>query len=89
MIAPEDRVYLGLGPASTLTTLHPLNVATGDRLANAINRWGIRKGILHSPFTEAEVRKHFSRNGYCVQESFRRGNGLFLIAQKSTDRACN
>ena len=70
-------------PGATLAAnilLYPRGIAPARGIANSINRWGMKKGILHTPFTEAEVLAHFSDAGYRIDTSFVKGNCLYLLA---------
>jgi ubiquinone/menaquinone biosynthesis C-methylase UbiE len=74
-----------LAPGGTLALnalLYPTGFAPMRRLASAVNRWGIRKGILHSPFTPEDVRNHLAASGFEIIEDFTTGNCLSIRARK-------
>ena len=70
-------------PDATLAAnvlLYPRGIAPARGIANSINRWGMRKGILHTPFTESEVFAHFNDAEFRIEKSFVKGNCLYLLA---------
>ena len=72
-----------MAPGGTLAAnvlLYPRGFAPARRIAASINRWGMKKGILHTPFTANEVSAHFNDAGYLIKESFTKGNCLYLVA---------
>ncbi len=74
-----------LKPSATLALnalLEPVGWAPFRWLANRINAWGIRKGILHAVFTEASVHEHLRQAGFEISHSHRSGNTLNVIARK-------
>ena len=71
-----------LAPGGTLAAnilLHPEGGLAG-RIANSINRWGMKKGILYSPLTVQEIEHQFSSAGYSIQSTVKEGNCLFVTA---------
>ena len=77
-----SRVLKPGGVVALNALLHPRGFAPSRWIANSINRWGIRKGILHTPFSKEEVLAQFERCGLRVRENVTKGNCLFLLGQK-------
>jgi ubiquinone/menaquinone biosynthesis C-methylase UbiE len=50
--------------------------------ANNINDWGIRKGILYSPFEQAQIREKVLAAGYEIASEFTSGNTWNVVARK-------
>jgi ubiquinone/menaquinone biosynthesis C-methylase UbiE len=75
-----------LRPGGTLT-LNALLVPRRGSIADAINRWGMNKGILASPVSEADVLDRLARAGFAIARTTRRGNTLDVIAVRSAEGA--
>jgi ubiquinone/menaquinone biosynthesis C-methylase UbiE len=78
-------IYRVLKPGGTLAVnvlLYPRGSWPLKPIAQRINDWGIRKGILYTPYTADEVRAHFTRAGYAVDSERTSGNCLFVVARK-------
>ncbi|HYF49653.1 MAG TPA: class I SAM-dependent methyltransferase [Planctomycetota bacterium] len=74
-----------LAPGGTLAVnalLYPRGFALSRKIANSINNWGIRKGILYSPFNESELLELVARSGLTLCNSRISGNCLFFVVQK-------
>lgn len=74
-----------LKPGGTLAAnvlLYPRGFAPLRLLAERINNWGMKKGILYKPFEEAEALEKITAAGYEVVKQFRTGNTLNVIARK-------
>jgi ubiquinone/menaquinone biosynthesis C-methylase UbiE len=72
-----------MAPGGTLAVnalLYPRGFAPARRIAASINRWGMKKGILHTPFTEDEVLKLFNNTGYVIKQFYTKGNCAYLVA---------
>ncbi len=75
-----------LKPGGTLAgncLLYPPGRGPLDRLANWINEWGAKKGILNRPYTALEVRKHLAQAGFSLVYESISGNCLDFIAKKT------
>ena len=74
-----------LKPGGTLAAnvlLYPTGFAPLRWFAQKINDWGIRKGILYSPFEQHVVRQKMLDAGYEVVEEFKAGNTYNVIVRK-------
>lgn len=78
------EVYRVLKPGGTFAS----NTLTYPRegllkpLAEKINQWGTKKGILHKPYTPDEMRKIFSNTGFIVLEELIIGNVYYALVQR-------
>lgn len=74
-----------LKPGGTLAAnvlLYPTGFPPLRWIAQKINDWGMRKGILYSPFHESEVRQKILAAGYEIASEFKSGNTWNVIARK-------
>lgn len=74
-----------LKPGGTLAAnvlLYPTGLPPLRWAAQKINDWGIRKGILYSPFEEDEIRQKMLNAGFEVAKEFKSGNTWNVIARK-------
>ncbi len=74
-----------LKPGGTLAAnvlLYPRGPAPLRWIAGKINDWGIRKGILYSPFLREVVEQKLRDAGYQVASEFTSGNTWNVIARK-------
>jgi ubiquinone/menaquinone biosynthesis C-methylase UbiE len=74
-----------LKPGGTLAAnvlLYPTGFLPLRWTAQKINDWGIRKGILYSPFEEDEIRQKMLNAGFEVAKEFKAGNTWNVIARK-------
>lgn len=74
-----------LKPGGTLAAnvlLYPTGFAPLRWIAHKINDWGIRKGILYSPFHEELIRQKVLDAGYEIASEFNSGNTWNVIARK-------
>jgi hypothetical protein len=51
-------------------------------IAQGINDWGIRKGILYSPFRQEDIRQKMLAAGYEIASEFKSGNTWNVVARK-------
>jgi ubiquinone/menaquinone biosynthesis C-methylase UbiE len=84
-LAEMRRVLVPGGTLAVNALLYPQGFAPLRKIANAVNAWGMRKGILHSPFNRDEVLAHFFRAGFHVESAELSGNCLFIVARKQTE----
>lgn len=71
-----------LRPGGTLAAnilLYPRGLFRG--LSERVNRWGIRKGILHTPYEADAVRDLIQAHGFTLVEDRITGNVLNLVAR--------
>jgi ubiquinone/menaquinone biosynthesis C-methylase UbiE len=74
-----------LRPGGTLAAnvlLHPNGTWPLRVLAERINQWGIRKGILYTPYRVEEVREHILKAGFELQSEKVSGNCYDVLARK-------
>lgn len=67
----------------TNVLLYPDQKSFWGRISHSINTWGIRKGILITPYTEEEILNHVTKAGFKIEKKFRAGNSLNMILKKS------
>jgi ubiquinone/menaquinone biosynthesis C-methylase UbiE len=74
-----------LKPGGTLAAnvlLYPAGFPPLRWAAQKINDWGIRKGILYSPFEEDAIRRKVLNAGFEIAKEFKAGNTWNVIARK-------
>ncbi len=74
-----------LKPGGTLAAnvlLYPTGFAPLKWAAQKINDWGIRKGILYSPFEQSVIRQKMLDAGYEIASEFKAGNTYNVIVRK-------
>jgi ubiquinone/menaquinone biosynthesis C-methylase UbiE len=74
-----------LKPGGTLAAnvlLYPTGVAPLRWAAQKINDWGIKKGILYSPFEQTDIRQKMLAAGYEIASDFKAGNTWNVVARK-------
>lgn len=74
-----------LKPGGTLAAnvlLYPAGWAPLRWAAQKINDWGIRKGILYSPFEKTVIEQKMRDAGYEIASEFTAGNTWNVIARK-------
>ena len=74
-----------LKPGGTLAAnvlLYPSGFAPLRWAAQKINDWGIRKGILYSPFEQDNIHQIMLSAGFDVVKQFKAGNTWNVIARK-------
>lgn len=76
------RVLRPGGSAAVNVLLHPRGIWPFRQIAERIDRWGIRKGILVTPYHRDEVRARVRRVGFEVEGETISGNCYDLIARK-------
>jgi ubiquinone/menaquinone biosynthesis C-methylase UbiE len=72
-----------LRPGGTLTLnalLHPRGGRLARRIAAAIDAWGMKKGILESPFEAGDVLTRVGAAGFVVERWNVHGNALDVVA---------
>ena len=79
------EVFRVLKPGGTFATnalLYPRGRWPFKQIAQRIDDWGIRKGILYTPFHAEDVRRHISAAGFEVVQERISGNCLDVLARK-------
>jgi ubiquinone/menaquinone biosynthesis C-methylase UbiE len=60
----------------------PDSSSLSARLSQAINRWGIRKGILYSPYDPARIRSMAEEGGFEIVQEARHGFNTYWLLRK-------
>lgn len=74
-----------LKPGGTLATnalLYPRGIWPFKQIAQRIDDWGIRKGILYTPYTVEEIRAHLTAAGFAILQERVAGNCCDILARK-------
>lgn len=78
-------IHRVLKPGGTLAAnvlLYPRGPEPLRSIAQRINDWGIRKGILYTPYEQADIRARFVAAGFQIAREEVSGNCLNLLAIK-------
>lgn len=78
-------IHRVLKPGGTLTLnalLYPAGIRPLRWAAQRIMDWGMRKGLLCSPFDEEEIRRTVQVAGFEISREFRSGNTWNAVARK-------
>jgi ubiquinone/menaquinone biosynthesis C-methylase UbiE len=81
-------VFKVLKPGGTLAAnvlLYPRGDGMLARLAATINDWGVRKGILYTPYHQDDIRRRFLTTGFTLDFEERLGNCYNILARKPFD----
>lgn len=84
--ASFQEIYRVLKPNGTLTgncLLEPKGHSFWDGVSRRINNWGIKKGILHRPYSASEVIDLLKSAGFEISEQEISGNCLNFVARKT------
>jgi len=76
------RVLKPGGTMAANVLLYPTGFAPLRWAAQKINDWGIRKGILYSPFHVEELRAKMLAAGYEIHSEFTSGNTWNVVVRK-------
>lgn len=88
MKAGIQEIHRVLRPGGTLAgnvLLYPKGTLFLDRIATQINQWGIKKGILFRPYTQAEVQKTLQESKFKIVHERVAGNCYEFVAQKTEE----
>lgn len=80
-----SEVFRVLKPGGTFAAnvlLYPKGSQPFRYIAEQINRWGIRKGILVSPYNVADIQRQILKAGFQILEERESGNGYSVLACK-------
>ena len=78
-------VFRVLKPGGTMAAnvlLYPRGIWPFPQIAGAINRWGIRKGILYTPYERQDIRDRIVRAGFEIVSERVSGNCYDVLARK-------
>jgi ubiquinone/menaquinone biosynthesis C-methylase UbiE len=78
-------IHRVLKPGGTLAAnvlLYPDGLPPLRGAARRIYDWGIKKGILYSPFQEHDIRQRLIAAGYEISREFKSGNTWNVVARK-------
>jgi ubiquinone/menaquinone biosynthesis C-methylase UbiE len=79
------EVHRVLKPGGTLalnTLLYPRGIWPFKWIAERIDDWGMRKGILYKPYDVDEIRRNVERAGFEIIEQSLSGNCCDMLARK-------
>lgn len=76
------RVLKPNGTLAANVLLYPRGIWPLKSIAERINRWGIRKGILYTPYHRDEIRQHFLDAGFEVASEAISGNCYNILVRK-------
>jgi ubiquinone/menaquinone biosynthesis C-methylase UbiE len=79
------EVFRVLEPGGTLAAnvlLYPRGIPPFRQIAEHIDAWGMRKGLLHTPYRQDEVRKHVVAAGFSIVSEIISGNCCDVMARK-------
>lgn len=76
------RVLKPGGKAAMNVLLFPRGIAPLRALAARINAWGMRKGILETPYAQADIEARVKAAGFEIVSNEVSGNALMLVARK-------
>lgn len=81
-LADVCRVLKPGGTLAANVLLYPRGPRILRGIANRINRWGMRKGILHTPYEQDEIRQRLIRAGFEVVAEAVSGNCYNVTARR-------
>lgn len=76
------RVLKPGGQAAMNVLLYPRGIAPLRAIAARINAWGMRKGILETPYAQADIEARVRAAGFEIVSNEVSGNALMLVARK-------
>ncbi len=79
------EMYRVLKPGRDFYTnvlIYPNKDSFSGNIANRICTWGMRKGILVTPYQIDDITEKLKKSGFAIKEKFLIGNNLYLIAKK-------
>ena len=79
------ELFRVLKPGGTLATnalLYPRGVCPFKQIAQRLDEWGIRKGILYTPYHVEEIVRYIAAAGFEVVEERVSGNCCDVLARK-------
>lgn len=82
------RVLKPSGSLAMNVLLFPRGVQPFRWIAKKINTWATRKGILKTPYEQADIRARIHEAGFTITSEKITGNTLNVVAQKPIEAAC-
>ncbi len=76
------RVLKSEGTFAGNCLLYPIGGGVLNSIANKINAWGIKKGILHRPYLQDEIKSYLINSGFNIIYEKRIGNSYDFIVRK-------
>jgi ubiquinone/menaquinone biosynthesis C-methylase UbiE len=76
------RVLKPDGVLAANVLLYPRAGAPWRGIAERINRWGMRKGILYKPYEHEDVRRRLTESGFVIVSEKVSGNCYDVVARK-------
>ncbi|MEP6656012.1 MAG: methyltransferase domain-containing protein [Betaproteobacteria bacterium] len=76
------RVLKPGGRLAANVLLHARGMRALKAFADRINAWGMRKGILATPYDEGDVRRRIEAAGFMIISERIRGNTYIVLAEK-------
>ena len=80
------RVLKPGGTMAANVLLFPRGSGPLGSLANHINRWGMRKGILYTPYEREDIRGRFVKSGFEIVSEVVSGNCYNVLAKKPSEK---
>jgi ubiquinone/menaquinone biosynthesis C-methylase UbiE len=80
-------IHRVLKPGGTLATnvlLYPRGPWPFRQIAERINRWGMKKGILYTPYERDDIRQRIVDAGFAVESEAVSGNCYEILVRKPT-----
>jgi ubiquinone/menaquinone biosynthesis C-methylase UbiE len=76
------RVLKSGGSLAVNVLLYPQGNSLFARISNRINQWGMKKGILYTPYQREDIRERFLQAGFEIVSERKSGNSLNVLLQK-------
>jgi ubiquinone/menaquinone biosynthesis C-methylase UbiE len=76
------RVLKPGGAAALNVLLYPRGIWPFKAIAARINRWGVRKGILYTPYERDDIRRRIVEAGFHIESDVVSGNCYNVLARK-------
>lgn len=80
--AEVNRVLKKGGTLAGNVLLYPRGRGLMDRISRAINVWGVKKGILYTPYKQQEVERFLYEAGFETTFTEVKGNSFNFVATK-------